>query len=426
PQLRTFQDWYKIGSKYARVAAGGTIYVLLLVVLQRARSQLGSNDTTLSTDVGNLLRWPQGAASKDVKKILPVVETLARCHPLSFGQLFQLSALQEMGISPETPCSNVAASDHFFEGLTYNSFALAPRNHEVWQTLCPLLGYVCIPAASPPLSQREESPLTPLPETPLPEPLSPGSVRVVNLSVPYALDLLDNCRFPAPRDRAENDVWTEQARNGASAAISPANLSLLEHQLSKMYQHGRRTSANTFVRVPLHEVEDVLMLRGENGDLIAGICTSMSQDMRESLASRLSASFESDPLIHRTTSTDPADVTFQTLHFSWYNRHCTQGHTAPQDVPPRMMKRSGGQRTNHWQMLPYPSKDMVENQGIYNNIKCLLDEVFAFVDAKVRAMLPNEYHHLEATASTLPDNNTSAVHPFLGLVINLNVVTNAH
>ena len=41
-------------------------------------------------------------------------------------------------------------------------------------------------------------------------------------------------------------------------------------------------------------------------------------------------------------------------------------------------------------------------------------------------MLPEEYTRLEATASILPDNNASAVRPFLGLVINLNVITTAH
>ena len=41
-------------------------------------------------------------------------------------------------------------------------------------------------------------------------------------------------------------------------------------------------------------------------------------------------------------------------------------------------------------------------------------------------MLPDEYRHLEAIASILPDGNTSPVHPFVGLVINLNAVTRAH
>ena len=41
-------------------------------------------------------------------------------------------------------------------------------------------------------------------------------------------------------------------------------------------------------------------------------------------------------------------------------------------------------------------------------------------------MLPSMYDHLEVTASLLPDNNTSAVRPFLGLVINMNVVTTTH
>ncbi|EPS96417.1 hypothetical protein FOMPIDRAFT_1130348, partial [Fomitopsis schrenkii] len=117
---------------------------------------------------------------------------------------------------------------------------------------------------------------------------------------------------------------------------------------------------------------------------------------------------------------------FETLHFSWYNRHCTTGHSAPTDVQPLMMNRAGLSRTNHAQLIPYTSKDVADYSTIYEKIKAVLDDVFAWIDKQVAHMLPSEYEHLSATASLLPDNCASAVRPFVGLVINLNVSTLAH
>lgn len=45
---------------------------------------------------------------------------------------------------------------------------------------------------------------------------------------------------------------------------------------------------------------------------------------------------------------------------------------------------------------------------------------------KLEFMLPPEYEHLQTIASILPDSNASPVHPFVGLVVNLNVITTAH
>ena len=45
---------------------------------------------------------------------------------------------------------------------------------------------------------------------------------------------------------------------------------------------------------------------------------------------------------------------------------------------------------------------------------------------QLQGILPDEYEHLEATAQILPGNNATAVNPFVGLVVNLNVVTRAH
>lgn len=111
-----------------------------------------------------------------------------------------------------------------------------------------------------------------------------------------------------------------------------------------------------------------------------------------------------------------------------------------------MLRRAGLSRTNHAQFTPYISKETVSNAPIYESLKSNFDDVFAYIDEKVednlmhafdhyacllpilqlKIMLPFDYDHLESIATVLPEQNMSAVHPFVGLVVNLNVVTTAH
>ncbi|KAH9911249.1 uncharacterized protein B0H18DRAFT_854571, partial [Fomitopsis serialis] len=223
----------------------------------------------------------------------------------------------------------------------------------------------------------------------------------------------DNKRCPAPRerDRENNIVWTEQERSRASKATMPTSIHDLLTEIEAMYASGKRVTADSYVRVPVHLIEDNLTIRGQGNSLIASICTSMPEVMRSNLVERLITCFESDPF--ETVDAKSRDVrrTFQVIHFAWYNRHCTQGHDAPQDIAPSLMSRKGCSRTNHEQFIPYTSKPMEEHRRIYEALQDIL---------------PNEYERLEATASILPDNNASAVHPFVALAVNLNVVTRAH
>ncbi|KAH9912434.1 uncharacterized protein B0H18DRAFT_853002, partial [Fomitopsis serialis] len=121
-----------------------------------------------------------------------------------------------------------------------------------------------------------------------------------------------------------------------------------------------------------------------------------------------------------------SDSTFEAIHFSWYNRHCTQGHSAPNDIPPSLLRRANCTRTNHRQFIPYVSKDMEDHQAIYQALKNAFADMFSWIDDKFQSVLPMEYERLEATAAILPGNNVSAVSPFAALVVNLNVVTRAH
>ena len=111
-----------------------------------------------------------------------------------------------------------------------------------------------------------------------------------------------------------------------------------------MYSSGRRLSQETYTRVPLERVQyvksgvflsrvaltvirDVLTIVDIHGGLVASVCTSMPNIMKQTLTERLVACFDNDPLTHCTTATEPPGRTFETLHFSWYNRHCTQVST---------------------------------------------------------------------------------------------------
>ena len=52
-----------------------------------------------------------------------------------------------------------------------------------------------------------------------------------------------------------------------------------------------------------------------------------------------------------------------------------------------MMKRTGLSRTNYGQLIPYTSSDIANNTQIYDSLKCVLNDVFAWLDRKARSFL---------------------------------------
>lgn len=60
-----------------------------------------------------------------------------------------------------------------------------------------------------------------------------------------------------------------------------------------------------------------------------------------------------------------------------------QGHAAPNDVQPNLLKRSGRSRTNYNQFLPYMSKDVTEHAPVYQLVKKILRDVFDWLGEKV-------------------------------------------
>ncbi|KAH9834244.1 uncharacterized protein C8Q71DRAFT_859901 [Rhodofomes roseus] len=401
---REFNEMCASGRKYARLAAGGSIYVLMVIALRNQRWTIRRGHVNLSTDIGNLLRWPDDSEEGKMitESIIPMVALLARTCPIKIEEIMQDSALLELnGVPAEILCSDLAISDKLFESVRSNSFVLVPRHNAAWaqfDSISKSNGTTDASNDTPSPCDREESPLTVFSEESEPRsidaqgdclalamtiPTESAGVQVQTIATSYDPGHTNNSRFPACRDRNDNNEWTERARAEACGASKPADLQELETTLSTMYVSGKRRTQDSYTRVALDGVKDVLAIQGADEALLASICTSMPEAMKRSLTQRFISCFDSDPLQARTTASDPLTQPYETLHFSWYNRHCTQGHNAPQDVLPRMMRRAGVSRTNHSQLMPYPLKDMVDNAALYESLNSILEDVFAWIDGKV-------------------------------------------
>ena len=155
------------------------------------------------------------------------------------------------------------------------------------------------------------------------------------------------------------------------------------------------------VLIDLQITRDTLTIRGREDCLLACVSTAMPDALRADLADRLVACFDCNPLRSvDSASTSGGRGTFEALHFSWYNCHCTkvlfvqfletsnvcfdcQGNAAPTDIQPIMRRRSGRSRTNHNQFLPYMSKDVSDHAQAYLAVKKMLRNVFDWLAEKV-------------------------------------------
>lgn len=129
---------FKVCNARLILVGAGSIYVLMIVAVQELRHSLASSAGTLATDVGNLLRWPDGTPVLDIspaadkntaayvyvsdtmagkmvsETIIPAVELLARICPIHIGDILQSSVLSGSGVSGSTLCSDLIISDHVF------------------------------------------------------------------------------------------------------------------------------------------------------------------------------------------------------------------------------------------------------------------------------------------------------------------------
>ncbi|KAG0703377.1 hypothetical protein DFH29DRAFT_776713, partial [Suillus ampliporus] len=81
---------------------------------------------------------------------------------------------------------------------------------------------------------------------------------------------------------------------------------------------------------------------------------------------------------------------------------------------------------NHSQTTPYISKKLESFKNLHDTLDTAFADLFYWIRMMLQHYLPEEYEVLLSVAEMLPGNSVSVVHPFLSLVININVVTHEH
>jgi hypothetical protein len=67
-----------------------------------------------------------------------------------------------------------------------------------------------------------------------------------------------------------------------------------------------------------------LELRNTDGSLMAFVSTGLPSHIRSALEVNLLAALEKQDLLGATDTRLPGSQSFQAMHLSWYNRHCTK------------------------------------------------------------------------------------------------------
>ncbi|KAI0055819.1 hypothetical protein BV25DRAFT_1832844 [Artomyces pyxidatus] len=394
PSKRTFMEWHARGSKYAAVAAGGTLYALVLVAGTGLRVRLGEIDGNAAWVLGNALQSELEGRLVS-RHVIPLIACMRARLPFKLANLFSEVLLEEHGLA-EANGANLEESDCLLSGIRFNTFALLERSEVIWASCC--------------TASQQES------QMPEPSALPPSMFRspdgtsadLETIRTAYQPDAASNLKERIPEDRSATFAWTEQERKRTDNSLEAANIGDLREKLSGYYKEGICANFEQYLRISPSVVDTAtgkaLRIEGSDGSLMAFLSTAMPADSAQA----------------------GEDYQFQVLYFSWYNRHCTRGDDAPTDVSPLELVNSAASRMNHTQFTPYTSREMREQEELYTTTKMVFNDIFEWVASTLEAYLSDEFEILKIEGDALLGNNQSTVYPFTGFVINLNVTTKAH
>ncbi|KAG1868759.1 hypothetical protein C8R48DRAFT_771536 [Suillus tomentosus] len=421
PSEHTFQRWNENGCKFIILAAGGSFFLLVIIAGLEIRWKITTIRFEVLRQVAKMLRQPGTTSGKPESSVTPqlitnsIIPTIAwiRCHmPICLRNIFCLSFLTSIGVGNTIDCTDLSLSDKVFDGFKQHHFSLPTREIGAWA--------ICVPAVTEQRLVIDGKGIS----SHLPSMLDsinecrgmkiPIDVTVIQTS--YDRKHRSNIHFPAKTNRRENIIWTEGERAKAEVGEVVKDIDDLRSKLDNLYINGCRTE-DRYLRIPMSILQGGgLDLRNSDGSLMAFVCLSLPEDIRCGLTSSLLACFDGKEVLQMRHKQDYSDVQdsddvpevedranydleklteqtlsspFQCLHFSLWNRYSTTAS------PP-----------------PIPLKIQHENDISYREL--------------MKTHLPEEYEVIIELSHNLPGGECSPVAPFLSIVINLNVTTEAH
>ncbi|KAG2083089.1 uncharacterized protein F5147DRAFT_660271 [Suillus discolor] len=458
PAQTTFNRWNAIGCKFISLAAGGSIYILVLIAGLDMRWKIATLGGCIPWEVGKMLRQPEMCKTPTLilQRIIPAIAWIRSHLPLSLEKVFCPSLLASVGLNETLDCTNLSVTDKVFDAFKQNNYILPPRHFDSWMDCTTAVVEAMIVIRGNGHISMDHR-------------VNPGysyyTIRTVDQAIcripkvsviqtTFDHEHPDNRKFPAETDQNENIFWTEQERVRAEAGVVIQDLDDLRNKLDQRYANGSSEDTDTYLRIPMDAFQGALDLRNADDSLMAFVCPTLPESIRSNLLSsflacfdgnevlcvrKLKDDFHADDCQDQDTQIEHHDSvtlekvaekvlksSFHCLHFSIWNRYATKGDQAPTDIHPHYMSREDVSRTNHSQTLPYQSRDILEHQQLYNNILLAFGELFEWIDDVIKECLPTEYEVLVELAQDLPGGEVSPVTPFLSLVVNLNVSTLGH
>ncbi|EPQ50213.1 hypothetical protein GLOTRDRAFT_134150 [Gloeophyllum trabeum ATCC 11539] len=432
PSSRTFYDWVAEGYRVAALAAGGSIYLILLVSLGGMKSMISAMAGDVAHAIGNTLRAPEaGSAIGDIIRttLVPIVQALRFIAPFDLSALLPTPFLLKKGLPGGVDAGDIRASDCFMDSFQLTHFKLVERDQEVWRQI------LLVPHRWNCFNTNISSNYANY----------ANYANIANFfAVSYTISFsfintpfitfalaINSARATAGAGRYSfnYDYWTDRQRELAKEALlnPPSTFEGFCEELSTLYEGGTKIDKDKYLYVPRNQLPmgaNAVRLESLSGDLEALLCTAMPESLRQALNNGIAAALGSSGVLKERDWEE--DGLFEALHFAWYNRYSTKGNTSANNVHPCLSKREGIERTNHFQFTPRTSTEARKFPNIYENLVSALCDVFAWVEGTIRKLVGRDIEIQMEVSNSLPLNSRVPLFPFTGLVFNFNAASKAH
>ncbi|KAJ3776371.1 hypothetical protein FB446DRAFT_785184 [Lentinula raphanica] len=139
-KLSTLLRWYSAGSRWGRLASGGTVYFLMVVARKpHLVAKLKGKRVTSTTiiELSNMLRYPQSIQVQEILRdnLVPLLVRLTQEIPLEIPTLFHRKVLKYFQLTKTLDCRVVSESDKYFDLFFQHTAMALPRLHSFWQNL---------------------------------------------------------------------------------------------------------------------------------------------------------------------------------------------------------------------------------------------------------------------------------------------------
>ncbi|KAJ3717517.1 hypothetical protein C8R42DRAFT_711648 [Lentinula raphanica] len=406
-QLRSLLSWYSAGSRWGRLASGGTVYLLMVIARKPSiASKLKGKRVTSTTivELANMLRYPHTPEIQNILRecVVPLLIKVAKTIPLEIP--IALVNFEQLNIFwqefKEVTVSEEPVEKYSLCPLTSSYLGGSQISHE-------------------PDTEDEKDNLGDQSDLPIfvDNFTTQENINIVFSTFSYAKSAKGKKKYPFTKNNRQS--WTEEMRQKAEEGTVAKTLDELAQGNSQKWL--RKTQNLAFRREIKVMDSDKKLIFYSNGTLSPAEC-------RRLLVS-LTTFFHTKPaglsLVHRDKN-KPGRNMFSTFHFSTWGHYGQNGHGAPAKVHPTFLRQANGSKTNTSQFFMRSSHDLQVHSKEYDLVCEILGELLERIVKKVLHLFPDDLKNVEANLDTFPLNDHSPVKPFTSFVLNLNVETVAH